>query len=259
MTHDALAVIAAHEVHEEIEAWQRAREQPISTGFLDLDRYTGGFGVGQVWVITSRPGHGRSTLALTLALHIAADSRWPTDFVSARDRVDVVSARLLASTSKVPIHRLRDAALSDAQRTRIDAAVRRLRDVPLSIESTRHSQIAELAAGVSRAVVIDDFLLTGYQSLSSLRECADRGHLVIITVARHHVMIGDALEPTLAELADVIIDVERPDASSVNFSERPGEADLRLERNRLGPQGTISASFQGHLGRFIPLTIGAAT
>lgn len=246
-------MIAAHQAFEELELWARGRSQPVSAGFPDLERHTDGFAVGQVWVITSRPGHGRSTLGLNLALNLATCADWPTDFVSARDQLDLVSARLLAAVSGAPVHRLRRGALTDRDRTRVDAAVQELRDVPLRIEAERFTRTADFPETDSEAVVIDDFHLTGYRSLNSLREAADRGRLVVVTAPRHHIVIDGELGPTWAEVSDVIIDIERPDASEVDFSPRPSEADLHILRNRAGPQAIITVAFQGHRGRFIPM------
>lgn len=36
--------------------------QTLSTGFDRLDELTGGFALGSVWVVTSVPGQGRTTL-----------------------------------------------------------------------------------------------------------------------------------------------------------------------------------------------------
>lgn len=244
-------MIAAHQVLEELQVWTRTRSQPVSAGFPDLELRTDGFAVEQVWVITSRPGHGRSTLALNLALNLANGAGWQTNFVSARDHVDLVSARLLAAVSGVPVHRLRQGTLTDRDRTRVDAAVQELHAVPLRIETAQFTHTADLPETDSKAVIIDDFHLTGYRSLNLLREGANRGSLVIVTAPRHHILIGQELDPTWAELSDVIIDIERPDASEVGFSARPSEADLHILRNRAGPQATITVAFQGHRGRFI--------
>lgn len=248
-----LGMIPARQALGVVNDWKRDLAPVVSTGFPLLDRCTGGFQFGQVWVLTSRPGHGRSSFALGLALKAASGARWSTDFVSARDPLDVVSARLLAATATVPLHRLRHDEYSDEEASRIAAAVRELTNVDLNLEGTRGGASPEPTEGHADVTVIDDFHLTGYESLRMVRDHADRGRLFIVTVPRHLVLIDGELDPGWTEISDLTLDIERPDASGAGESPRPGEADLRILHNRLGPQTTVPLAFQGQWSRFIPI------
>jgi predicted ATP-dependent serine protease len=64
-----------------------------ATGINVLDARLTGLGTGELWVLTSAAGQGRSTLLTQIATHLAAQHRVPTSFLSSRDSAQVVSAR----------------------------------------------------------------------------------------------------------------------------------------------------------------------
>jgi replicative DNA helicase len=53
--------------------------------------------------------------------------------------------------------------------------------------------------------------------------------------------------------ADIVMLLNRPDAHSAGESERPGEADIIIAKNRSGPVNRVAVSFQGHYSRFTPM------
>lgn len=55
-------------------AWLRTPSDNISTGFVTLDRVTGGLARRGVTVIAARPGHGKTTLALQMAAQISTSA-----------------------------------------------------------------------------------------------------------------------------------------------------------------------------------------
>jgi len=247
-------VIDAEHALRELEEWKERRGPLLSTGFPVIDQCTEGLDFGQVWVIVSPPGHGRSTLTLNLAATLA-DSGVATEFLSLRDSLNLVSARLLAARAKVPIHRLlRDEAEGD-DGPRLHAAVTRLRELPLRIAYSTDAFDASRSARNPRAYVVDDFDRSSFRDLHTLKANSERGGIIIVSMPRHIVLTDRGVEPGWAAVADVIIDVSRPDAEGCGKSMRPGEADLRLVRNRMGPQTILSVSFQGHYARFSPMAI----
>ena len=67
----------------------------VPTGFVDLDRLTGGFRPGQLVVVGARPSMGKSALALDVALHVAREVG-PVLFVSAEMGALELGSRVLA-------------------------------------------------------------------------------------------------------------------------------------------------------------------
>ena len=77
------------------------------TGLTALDAVTGGgISPGDLWVIISAPGQGRSMLLTQFAGHVALHHGVPTYLVSNRDSADVVSARLHANATSIPLGHL---------------------------------------------------------------------------------------------------------------------------------------------------------
>lgn len=246
-------MIDASQTLTELQGWQRARGPLLGTGFPTLDQCTGGFGFNQVWVIVGQPGHGRSTLALNLAVTLAVDSGVASEFVSVRDSLDLVSSRLLALMSKIPIHRLRSGADGDDDGGRLLTAVTRLQDVPMRLGNSREIFADSNSSRPGKAYVIDDFHQSDVRDLHTLKNKAEHGNLVIVSMPKNLVLTDGGVAPAWAEVADVIVDVSRPDAEGCGESARPGEADFRLVRNRMGPQTVLPVIFQGHYARFSPM------
>jgi replicative DNA helicase len=74
----------------------------------------------------------------------------------------------------------------------------------------------------------------------------------MLTLPRAHVIGPRGLEPAWARVADFIVDIERPDLLD-SHSTRPGEADITIVKNRLGPQLRTTVAFQGHYARFVDM------
>jgi replicative DNA helicase len=84
---------------------------------------------------------------------------------------------------------------------------------------------------------------------------AAAGTLVVLTMPRHLVVSDAGLDPAWADVADFILEIDRPDLIDRN-SVRPGEADLHLLRNRWGPTRSDVVAFQGHYSRFVEMDGG---
>jgi hypothetical protein len=100
------------------------------------------------------------------------------------------------------------------------------------------------------ALVVDDAHRAGGMFPGRVARLARAGVLVVLTTPRHHVVSDAGLDPAWADVADFVLDIDRPDLIDFN-SLRPGEADLHLLRNRWGPTRSEVVAFQGHYSRFV--------
>lgn len=236
-------------------ACRRSSEPRRTTGFSELDRVTGGFSLGRLWIVTGTPGQGRTTLAIQWALQLAAKHGLRTDLVSVREPQHLVAVRLLASQGRIPVLHLWEDHTTAEDEPKLCAAREILAELPLRITGPDRACVltCDTPAGtVPQALVVDDGHLAAWTSPERLGGFAAQGALVIVTLPRHQVIDRHGISPDWAQVADHILEIDRPDILDVH-SLRPGEADLHLQRNRWGPQFTVTAGFQGHYARFVEM------
>jgi len=248
-------VITAAAAVEELETWRCAGVSAWATGFPTIDRATGGFVRGQVWVVTSSPGQGRSTLTTQWALLLAARHRVRTDLVSAREPEHLLAARLLACAGTIPVSHLWRNELSADDDHRLEQARDIVAEAALRIAGPDRLSVFcsdSYDGDAPEALVVDDADLAAGATCERLASFAQQGTLVIVTSPRHHVIGAGGIDHDWARLADFILEVDRPDLLAPD-SLRPGEADLRIRRNRWGPVLSATVVFQGHYARFVEL------
>ena len=241
-----------------LEAERAQRREPRTTGFLALDGCTGGFDLGQCWIVVGTPGQGRSTLAVQWAWLLASQHGYTIQLVSTRESVTRVAARLAASVAKVPMSHLGLRGLSGDDPERLRLVGPRLESVPLSIVGPGDISMADVDMDelpMSQVLVVDDAHDSGGMFPHRTAALAARGHLVILTLPRHRVVSDAGIDPKWADVADFILDIDRPDLLD-RTSLRPGEADLHLVRNRWGPTQSHLVAFQAHYSRFVDMARG---
>lgn len=83
----------------------------LPTGYIDLDRITGGLQGGSLIILAARPSMGKTALALNIAQYVAIKQETPVLIFSLEMSAEQLSHRLLASEAKVNIHDMRTGAL----------------------------------------------------------------------------------------------------------------------------------------------------
>lgn len=226
-----------------------------TTGLSGLDSATGGFTEGQVWIVVGTPGQGRTTLAAQWAWLLSSQHGFTTQLVSRTDPAVRGAARVVSAVAKVPLNHLWSDGLRGHDNEKIRRVMPKLASAPLEILGPRDLSIvdtdmAELPA--PGALVVDDAHRAGGMFPQRVASIAASGTLVVLTMPRHRVVSGAGLDPSWAEVADFILDIDCPDLLDRN-SIRPGEAEVHLLRNRWGPTRSDAVVFQGHYSRFVDL------
>lgn len=236
----------------------------VSLGFRRLDDLTGGFRPGQVWVVTSRPGHGRTTLLVQWAAALAMEHGWPTWLATPRDDGLAIASRLLALTAKVPVGDLLRHSQPAHNEPRLTKAKRRLSDARLSVDVEPTASSTPLVSpyashqiprGSPAALVVDDADLTDWCTPDWALQSARQGALVIVSLPRDQVVEypgeGSDLLPQWARAADVMLEVRS--GALVRGGPDVGEALLTVLKHRHGPTRVARVAFQGHYARFVDL------
>lgn len=253
------------------------------TGFHDLDRMLGGgFKPGQLVVIAGRPAQGKSTLALDVARSASIDQGVPGLYISLEMSGSEIAARFISAQTGVALSAIQSNEIEEEDLDVVEGEIERIIDSPLhvidNIDATQPSIMtairnAHTRLGIKYCVVDYAQLISGDNTLSREQvvssfsralknESRMLSDLCIILVAQlnrgpeqrtdHTPRASDLRESgQLEQDADVIIMINRPETRQEG--ERPGEADLILNKQRNGPTGTVVCAFQGGYARFVSI------
>jgi replicative DNA helicase len=250
----------------------------LTTGYPDLDEAIGGMRPREVIVVGGRPGGGKTLLGLGLADHVATDLGLPVLFASLEMSNDELTQRRISSLARVPLVNIVRHKLTEGDWGRIARAQDKLTETELVIDETSRQSLAHIRGqlrGLERTgkrarLLVIDYL--GYmaaptsesrqQAVAALaRGVKDiaRDHdlpVVLLAQLNREVEHRHDKRPTPADLresgeieqsADIILLLYREDQHQPE-SNRAGEIDVIVSKNRQGGQCTVALSFQGHYG-----------
>lgn len=249
----------------------------VSTGFLDLDNKLAGMQDSNLLILASRPGQGKTSLALNIAAHVAVNDGLPVGFFSLEMSKEEVVDRLLVSQSQVDAWRLKTGRLEDEDFDRLQEAMGILADAPLFIDDTPASNILEMRTKARRlqvehglSLLIVDYLqlVTGrhlenrVQEVSeisqSLKNLARELKIPVLACSQlsRAVEQRGSRKPQLADLresgaieqdADVVMFIWRADAENLE------QVKLDIQKHRNGPVGEIDLIFRPEKVKFYSL------
>jgi len=162
------AVVRAFKLLEEAER-RGGGITGISTGFTRLDRQVSGLHAGDLYIIAARPGMGKTSFVLNLALNVAqtraekdnssgeeyfeAPAEEPGHgvlFCSLEMPKEQLAARLLASEAQVDMSNIRSGRMSREDWSRMTDAASRLARLPLWLDDTPALTLLDLRAKIRR-------------------------------------------------------------------------------------------------------------
>ncbi len=250
----------------------------LQSGFHELDKMTGGFRKGEVVVIAARPGCGKSALASNMAETMSADSEAGLVLlVSLEMSSEEITDRMLSSVARVPLWKMRNGTMSDAERRQLVERSSIIANASLSLEDapTRTvAQIASTARMVKRkhglaCVIIDYMQLVQPDNPRDARQeqvakvsrklkaLARELKTPVICLAQLNRQADDPTKPprlsqlresgSIEQDADVVIFIHRPATTVVGDSE---EAELHVAKQRNGPVGVAKVLWYRHWCRF---------
>jgi replicative DNA helicase len=239
----------------------------VPTCWRALDRLLVGLRAGQLVIVGGRPSVGKSQVMITLAHQVAAQTATPVLFYSIEMTREEVTDRIVAVAARVDREEIRRGKLHETSWLRLSNAMgSKLADLPLWIEHDPEGSVAGLRAaarrveraGWGRPLVIVDYLQlmtvprrgenrqAEVAELSrSLKRAAADWPIVAASQLSRKVDERADKRPVLSDLresgsleqdADVVMFVHRPDA--YDRTDRPGEMDLIVAKQRNGPTGT---------------------
>jgi replicative DNA helicase len=256
----------------------------LPTGYLDLDRQLTGFHRGELLVLAARPGLGKTALALNIANHVAMKEQRAVGIFSLEMPADQLLMRLLASSARVDMKKLRGGRLTADDQKKFQKVANELFHAPLYIDDTGTLSPFELRAKARRLKQRDErlgLLVVDYLQLMHLKGKVENRQLEVSEISRSLKALAKELEVPVLALSQLNRKVEerkggRPllsdlresgaieqDADVVMFIHRDDEdedggmafresspVELIVAKQRNGPIGTIDLVFLSEFTRF---------
>ncbi len=254
----------------------------LATGFTDLDRTIDGL-EAQPWLLASRPGMGKSSLSLAIALNCVLRQQKKVFIFSLEMSENQLMNRAVAAETGIPLKDIRKPRyLNDMQMKQVYETTGRISQSHLYVDATPGATPSQIRAKALRKVmelggldlVIIDHLhimspdvqgLTGNalvthlsKEVMKLPKLLGCPVLYLAQLNRNLEMRADK-HPSLADLRDSgsleedaygVLFIYRDDYYNKETSERPRIAEIICAKNRDGEPGTCELYWQGELTTF---------
>ena len=230
----------------------------------ELDKVTGGIRPGQLVVVTSDPGAGKTTLMLQF-LRSAIRQGHPVHLVSLEMSEADIRQRLFGGAAEVTLQSL-DTGEGREPLSDLSAASAMFPGTVLDLEVRGDLELMDFLMLTEdkgdRILAIDcidlvdpDYVGGNGRTLGGIsrrlkKYALESGRPVIVTARHHKKFLSKS--PLMAD-ADVVIKLDRPDAAVLDH-ERSGEADIHVVKNRMGPIASFTVMHQLHYSKFRSLT-----
>lgn len=246
----------------------------LPTGLPDLDRNILGLNKSELILIAARPGMGKTSIALNIAMHVAKVSNATVAVFSLEMSREQLVSRLLAGEGLVPAQNLLTGQLNAEEWRRIASAAQVLSATDMRIDDNPMLTVADMSAQCRRLnnlglVVIDYLQLMqsagggGYSNENRQQVVSDISRMLKIMAKELNVpviclsQLSRANEsrpnkrPVLSDLresgaieqdADVVIGLYR-DGYYNQESDNPNLAEAIILKNRKGQTGTVNLTW----------------
>ncbi len=269
---------------EEIQRIHESRQSVtgLSSGFIDLDKYTAGFHPGDLVIVAGRPSMGKTSFALNMAQHIGLSEHRPVAFFSLEMSKELLVQRMLCSEAHVDAQKVRRGFTSAKDIERLTNAAGLLSDAPVFIDDTPAISTLDMRARARRlkaeydiSIVMVDYLQLArasdrsenrQQEISSIsrsmKALAKELNIPVIALSQLSRAVearGGDKRPMLSDLresgaieqdADLVLFLYRPEFYDPDDPEKAGKAECIIGKQRNGPTGRIDLIFEKQYTRF---------
>ena len=254
----------------------------LSTGMSAVDQKITGLNKSDLILLAARPGMGKTSFALNVALNVAKAVHKTVAVFSLEMSREQLATRLLASEALVENNRLKTGALRETDWEKIAGAATILNKVDIRIDDNPMLSVADMNAKCRRLddlglVVIDYLQLMtsaggkGYAGENRQQVVSDISRMLKIMAKELNVpvialsqlsrateMRGGSKRPQLSDLresgaieqdADIVMFIYRDDYYD-DESENKNIAEIIIAKNRHGATGTIELQWVGQYTTF---------
>jgi replicative DNA helicase len=266
-----------------VEAQYEHRGEPLGlpTGFNDLNALLGGLQRSDLIIVAARPGVGKTSFLLSLALNAARLANARVAIFSMEMSNEQLVQRLVSAETGINSQKLRGGNLDDSEWTLFTQSVINLGNLSIYLDDTPGISPLEMRTKCRRLyrehgldLIIVDYLQLmnsgqshndnrvqeiGYIS-RNLKELARELNVPLISAAQlsrqveqradKHPMLSDLRESgSIEQDADIVMFIYRDELYN-EATEHPNQAEIIIAKHRNGPTGIVTLHFNKALTKF---------
>jgi replicative DNA helicase len=280
---------AVQEYYDRIEyLYTNPQEQlGLTCGFRDIDSLLGGLQRSDLIIVAARPGVGKTSFMLGVALNAARKAAAKVAIFSLEMGKEQLIQRFYAVETGINSQRLRLGNLEEDEWTLFAEATGKLNSLNIFIDDTPGISVQQLRAKCRRLhrerkldLIIIDYLqlmsaggVVGRQEnrvqevsaiSRGLKELAREINVPVITASQLSRSVEQRADkrPQLSDLresgsieqdADIVMFLYRDELYNEN-TDRPNQADVIVAKHRNGPTDTITLYFRRELTQFLDMS-----
>lgn len=264
----------------------------VPSGFTDLDKITSGWQPSDLVIIAARPGMGKTSFVLAVALNAARDFQKGVAVFSLEMAGTQLVQRLISLESEIPGSKMRSGKMEEYEWQMLQSTVERLSRAPIFIDDTAGINIFELRAKCRRLkmqhdiqLVIIDYLqlmsgasennrnanreqeIAGIsRALKSMAKELNVPVIALSQLSRAVEVRGGSKRPQLSDLresgsieqdADIVSFIYRPEYYGILEDESgvslKGVAEVIIAKHRHGALDTVKLRFIDQFAKFTNL------
>jgi replicative DNA helicase len=254
----------------------------VPTGFYDLDALTSGFQKSDLVIIAARPSMGKTAFVLNLAQSAAVENNVPVAIFSLEMSKEQLVQRMLCAEAQIDANRLRTGHMHTNDWTHLATAMGRLGEAPIFIDDSAMLSSLEIRAKCRRlktemkglGLIIIDYiqLMQGRKATDnrvqevseisrSLKTLARELSVPVVALSQlsravearqnKRPMLSDLRESgSIEQDADIVMFIYRDEYYNPE-SDKRGEAEIIIAKQRNGPVGTVDLLYQSSITRFL--------
>jgi len=256
----------------------------LTAGFRDIDEMTTGFQPGNFIILAARPGMGKTSFALNMAVAAAREETDPVAFFSLEMSNDELVQRLICAEARISMHDMRRGNIKPHHWEKISDAMGVLNELPIYLDDAGGLSVSEIRSRCRRlksstglsAVFVDYLQLLRPGILSkganrneelseicrTLKTTAKDLGVPIIGLAQLNRGVESRTDkrPMLSDLRDSGSLEQESDMVAFLYREgyyhndvaEPDLTEFIVAKHRNGPTGMVKLRFQREYTLFVP-------
>ncbi len=253
----------------------------VPSGFRDLDKMLAGMQKSNLIVLAARPGVGKTTFAMNIAMNVALNHKMPVGFFSLEMSKEELVDRILVGKADIDAWRLKTGKLTDEDNKSLIEAMGELAEAPIYIDDTPGISILEMRTKARKLKAEKDLqlLVVDYLQLADagrkfdsrvnevsfislgLKNLARELQIPVIALSQlsRSVEQRGTKKPQLSDLresgaieqdADVVMFIYKEDENNELMDGTKQLVKLFIAKHRNGSTGEIDLMFRGDRVKF---------